>query len=141
MEENRNSIILIHRRVLLAKITSGELSVMPHITHVAFGNGGVTFDGVDDRGRPIYTEIPPKETQASLNSEVGRYPIAELSFPVDPPTTARYVTTIPLDDLPGESISEAALIDVNGDAHAIKTFLPVNKSPGIGLTFTFDDRF
>lgn len=132
------SVITKARRVALCKLTSGAITTMPAITHIAFGDGGV-----DGNGNPL----TPADTQTTLKREVARYPInaqddAEhpgLSYPVD--TTARYTVTIPKEDLAGEKISEAALVDAAGALAAIKTMYVKQKDEGVSFTFTFDDEF
>ena len=56
-------------------------------------------------------------------------------------TTARYAVTIPKDDLAGEIINEAALVDSDGDVAAIKTMYSKQKDAGVSFTFEFDDEF
>jgi len=131
-EEIKNSVITLHRRVQLCLATSGGVPAIAPITHVTFGDGGV-----DEDGKPI----PPVETQLELNNRVGIYPVDDVSYPVEPPTTARYTATIPAQDLAGISISEAALVDAEGNLCAIKTFYIKRKDEGLTFTFTFDDEF
>ena len=127
-----NSVITIRRRQLLCQITSGAISSIPPITHIAFGKGGT-----DAAGNPIQ----PSATATGLNDEIAQYPISSVSYPLTPPTTARYVVVIPDNDLPGASINEAALVDSSGGLHAIKTFFVKRKDGGVTFTFTFDDEF
>lgn len=49
--------------------------------------------------------------------------------------------TIPKDDLAGEVINEAALVDSEGDVAAIKTMYSKQKDAGVSFTFEFDDEF
>ena len=42
---------------------------------------------------------------------------------------------------PGEEISEAALVDSDGDVVAIKTMYPKKKDEDVSFTFEFDDEF
>lgn len=125
-----NSVITKARRVSLCKITSGAISAVAPITHIAFGSGGV-----DGSGNPI----APTETQTALKHEIARYPIDSVEYPVD--TTARYNVTIPKADLAGEKISEAALVDKDGTLCAIKTMYVKQKDDGVSFSFTFDDEF
>jgi len=103
---------------------------MPAVTHIAFGDGGV-----DAGGNPV----TPSETQTALKREIARYPIAGVEYPVG--TTARYTVTIPKEDLAGEKISEAALVDSSGALCAIKTMYVKQKDEGVSFAFTFDDEF
>jgi hypothetical protein len=129
-----NSIITIYRRQNLCLITSGAISSIPPVTAVAFGDGGV-----DGNGDPI----PPSISASALNNELARYPIDSVAYPLDPAprTTARYTATIPEADLAGASISEAALVDGDGQLCAIKSFFIKRKDAGVSFTFTFDDEF
>ena len=43
--------------------------------------------------------------------------------------------------LVGQTINEAALVDSDGDAVAIKTMYPKRKDAGAAFTFTLDDEF
>ena len=132
---SENSVITLHRRVQLCLATSGAIPIMAPVTHIVVGDGGVRLED----GRPI--PIPPIETQTALNNRVGIYPVTDVSYPIDPPTTARYTAVIPPADLPGVFLSEAALVDADGYLCAIKTFLPKGKDSGVSFTFEFDDEF
>jgi len=125
-----NFIITVYRRVKLARITSGDISEMPPVTHIAFGRGGV-----DVNGEPVQPDINASE----LRDEIARYPIDGVAFPI--PTTAQYKATIPPGDLAGEEISEAALVDADGRVCAIKNFYVKRKDGGVTFEFTLDDTF
>lgn len=130
---NENSVITKTRREALCKATSMGSTTNPinPITHIVFGDGGV-----DESGNPV----PPIDTQTALKNQIGKYPIdAAPTYPET--TTARYVVTIPADELPGASISEAGLVDSEGMLCAIKTMYVKRKDPGVTFTFTFDDEF
>lgn len=128
-----NSVITLHRRVQLCLATSGAISTLAPITHVAFGTGGV-----DTAGNPIM----PNEGQNDVNNRVGIYPVS-VSYPLDPAprTTAQYIATIPAPDLVSAQINEAALIDSEGNAHAIVAFYSKGKDPGVSMRFSFNDIF
>ena len=129
-----NTVITIKRRQQLALITSGAISTLAPTAMIAFGSGGLDADE---------NPIPPAVTADSLNHELARYPLDSVTYPLDPQprTTTRYVASIPENDLVGMSISEAALVDANGDLCAIQTMFALRKSGGTTLTFTFDDVF
>lgn len=124
------SVITIARRTALCKLTSGAVSSIPAITHIAFGDGGV-----DLNGNPLI----PSDTQTALLREVKRYPVEKVEYPVA--TTARYIVTIPKNELVGCKISEAALIDAAGEPAAIKTMFVKQKDGDVSFEFTFDDEF
>ena len=125
-----NSIITLTRRRKFARASSDAARPLPIITHVAFGSGGV-----DAEGEPI----SPTEDQTALRAELYRYPVDSITYPVD--TTVRYTVTIPADEHTGDSISEAALVDSDGDLAAIKTMYAKRKDAGTAFTFEFDDEF
>ena len=127
---SENSVITRKRRVKLCRASSGAESTLAPITHIAFGSGGV-----NEAGEPLM----PLETQEELNREIKRYDVGSVTYPID--TTARYTVTIPADELVGEAISEAALVDADGDLAAIKTMYVKRKDAGITFTFEFDDEF
>lgn len=131
MAQTNYTVITDHRRELLCKITSGAVSALPAVSHIAFGDGGVGGDGVP---------LEPAGSQTALRHEVGRYPVSlGPKYPI--PTTARYTATIPKGDLAGVSISEAALVDADGGLCAIRNMLPKGKDEDVEFTFTFDDEF
>lgn len=124
------SIITKKRRILLCQITSGAITTLPKITHIALGTGGVNEDG-----EPLI----PSDLQTALNSQVGQYEIEPVAYPKE--TTARYTITVPEHELVGEKISEAGLIDAEGNLCAIKNMYVKQKDEGVTFTFTFDDEF
>lgn len=124
------SIITKKRRILLCQITSGAITTLPKITHIALGTGGVNEDG-----EPLI----PSDTQTSLNNQVGQYEIEPVAYPEE--TTARYTITVPEHELVGEKISEAGLIDEVGNLCAIKNMYVKQKDEGVTFSFTFDDEF
>lgn len=130
MAENNNIVVTDYRREALCKITSGAISKLPAISHVAFGDQGVNEDG---------SVKPPSGAQTALNHEVGRYEVGTAAYPIA--TTARYTVVIPADALPEVSISEAALVDTEGNLCAIRNMLPKGKDENVEFMFTFDDEF
>lgn len=121
----------VTRRINLAKITSGAVTSIPKITHMAFGDGGY-----DTNTGQVIT---PDGNSTILNHEVGRYAIESVTYPI--PTTVRYVVTIPENELVGIAISEIGLLDENGDLCAIQNTLPKYKDNGILFVVTVDDEF
>lgn len=127
---NEHSTVTRRRRVKLCQASSDAAKPLAPITHIAFGSGGAGEDG---------EPLDPLETQEALAEEIARYPVGTVAYPVD--TTARYSVTIPADALVGRTISEAALIDSDGDVAAVKNMYPKRKDPGVAFTFEFDDEF
>ena len=83
--------------------------------------------------------MQPVGSQQALVHEIGRYPIDKVEYPIS--TTARYTVTIPAADLAGAQISEAALVDSEGNLCAIRNMLAKGKDEGVAFIFTFDDEF
>lgn len=127
---SENSVITRTRRIKLCLASSNANKPLAPITHIAFGSGGV-----DSEGNPL----APLETQTALTKEIARYKVDSVTYPEE--TTARYTVTIPRDELTGEPISEAALVDSEGDLAAIKTMYTKRKDAGVAFTFEFDDEF
>lgn len=131
MAETKNTTITtLARRKGLAQITSGAITTLAKITHIALGDGGCDAEG------------EPKAlfgNESELFNEIARYPIDGVSFPEE--TTARYTVTIPAADHAGRVFNEMALIDENGTACAIKTMYPKQKDGDVIFAFTFDDEF
>lgn len=125
-----NSVTTNYRRIGLAQITSGVISAIPKITHIAIGDGGV-----DAEGDPV----PPGESQTSLLHETARYAVSSPTFPVE--TTTRYSITIPKTEMSGAKINELALVDADGGLCAIKTMFTKQKDDDVIFTFDFDDEF
>lgn len=129
-ETKTTTITTLARRKSLAQITSGAITSLAKITHIALGDGGC-----DAVGEP--KALSGKESE--LFNEIARYPIDDLSFPEE--TTARYSVTIPAADHAGQVFNEMALVDEDGTVCAIKTMYPKQKDGDVIFTFTFDDEF
>ena len=124
------SVITLARRINLAEVTSGKVTRIPAITHVAFGDSGV-----DEMGEPKQA----LQTQTTLVNEVKRYSVASIAYPIE--TTVRYMVEIPEQDLVGVKISEVGLIDGDGVLCAIKNMYVKQKDENVKFTFEFDDEF
>lgn len=125
-----NSVITLYRRKNLARITSGELTALPKITHIVLGSGGVEESG------EIKT---PSENQTALVAELQRYEVGPVEHPVE--TTSRYTITVPEGELAGAAISEIGLLDADGQLCAVRNCSPKGKDADEEFTFTFDDEF
>lgn len=126
----QKSVVTLYRRIKLAKITSGAITEIPKITHIAFG-----ANGVDEEGNPL----TPSESQTALNGEFCRYEVGEVTYPVE--TTARYTVTIPREEQAGQKFNEMALVDADGHLCAIKNMFTKQKDDDVIFTFEFDDEF
>lgn len=125
-----NSVITRTRRIKLCLASSDASKPLAPITHIALGSGGTGEDG---------EPVVPLETQEELVQEIARYPAGTPTYPTE--TTARYTVTIPAGELTGQTISEAALIDSEGDVAAFKNMYAKRKDPGVAFTFEFDNEF
>lgn len=123
-------IITKYRRKMLAELSAGSITTIPMVTHIAFGDGGVTGGGVPKT---------PSELQEALFHEVKRY--TPTSVEIVNETTVRYVVVIPESDLGGVAINEMALVDSSGGLCAIKTFRNKEKDENVKFTFQFDDEY
>lgn len=123
-------VITRFRRRKLAEITSGQISSIDKISHIAFGDGAENDDG---------TIKSPSELQESLFHEVKRYLVSSVNIVNQ--TTARYMVEIPEADLEGVKINEMALVDESGNICAIKTFGNKVKDESVKFRFEFDDEY
>lgn len=124
------SVITLYRRIKLTQITSGSISIIPKITHMAFGSGGV-----DDNGVPLM----PSETQTKLNNEICRYPIEPVKYPI--PTTAEYTAIIPIGQQAAQKFNEFGLIDSEGNLCAIKNTFTKQKDEDMAFKWVIEDQF
>lgn len=124
-----NVVITKKARENLVRARAG-VHILPKITGMVFGNGGIDSSGV---------VIAPLESQSELNNEIFRKEIDCYTFPED--TICRYECTLAGGELVGEEISEIGLYDENGDVVCIKTFNKKVKDSDIEITFILEDIF
>ena len=108
---------------------AGEIP-LPKIVGFAFGDGGV-----DDSGNVL----TPSEDQETLHSELLRKAID--SYTMISETKCKYECTLGNEELEGESISEMALYDADGDLVAIKNCKPKGKDNDFEMKFEIVDCF
>lgn len=118
-------------RMKLCKAHAGDI-VLPKITQMAFGNGGI-----DAEGEVIGTT--GKET--ALKSELLTRTVDSHSYVGVEETTCRYTLRLSKTDLANENISEQGLFDETGDLIAYKTFLPKGKDDDMEFVFDMDEVF
>lgn len=106
------AVLLTQFRQKVAGHIAGKETLKP-ITHMAFGDGGHRDDG---------TVIPPSEAQTALKHEILRKPLAVVNQ--EDLLSATGSGVIEKDELVGKAISEAALVDGDGDVVAVKNFAP-----------------
>ncbi len=100
-----------YRRRLASAMAGGP--PIAEAAYMAFGDGGHSAD---------LTAITPSREQVALNHEVLRKPLIEVSQEDPFSITGRGL--IEASELVGISISEAALVDANGEIIGIKNFAP-----------------
>ncbi len=126
----RKSVITVYRREKLTQITSGAISSIPKITHMAFGSGGT-----DENGEPIM----PSETQTELNNLICTVEIEKVEYPIS--TTAKYTAVLPGGEYNGEKFNEVALVDEEGHFCAIENTYTKQKDDDLTMTWEIEDRF
>ncbi len=124
-----NAVITTAARKKLLQARAGDI-ILPKITGMAFGNGGM--DGAGE-------VVEASDSQTGLRSEIFRKPVDGHEFLND--TTCRYSCTLENTELVGEFISEIALYDADGDLVAVKNFRSKGKDSDIEMVFYIDDMF
>lgn len=107
------AVTLLSYRKRMAKQSAGGPAVSK-IAYMAFGDRG--FDPKTLRA------IQPSENQVSLNNEVMRKPLTTVAQEDELSVTGRGM--IEGSEMVGVQISEAALIDADGNLLGIKNFAP-----------------
>ncbi len=117
--------IAAKKKMLLAR--AGKID-LPPIKQMAFGSGGVNNSG----------EVLELDAwQQELHNELCRKDIDTVEIIND--TRIRYSCTINENELEGESISELALVDADGDLLTIKNFKSKGKDSDFSFTFKVND--
>lgn len=125
MAERAITTIMAKKKMLLARAGQQPL---PRIAQMAFGSGGVDDDGE--------VRVPGNE-QGCLVQEIYRKNIDKYEVASD--TRISYHCTLGESELEGAEISEIALIDADGDAIAIKNFMPKGKDGDWEMLFIIND--
>lgn len=117
--------IAAKKKMLLAR--AGKID-LPPIKQMAFGSGGVNNNG----------EVLELDAgQQELHNELCRKDIDTVEIIND--TRIRYSCMINENELEGESISELALVDTDGDLLTIKNFKSKGKDSDFSFTFKVND--
>ena len=124
-----DAVVTKKARNKMLKARAGDL-VLPKITGMAFGDGGIDGDG---------SIIVPSVEQTELHNELLRNEVSGHEYLND--TVCRYSCTLEASELAGKSISELALYDADGDLIAIKNFSGKGKDDDLEMTFNIDDTF
>jgi phage-related tail fiber protein len=106
------SVVVNAYRQRIAARMAGGAQLAP-ITHMAFGDGGHNAD---------LTPKAPSATQTKLNHEILRKPLAAITQEDLYSVTGK--GTVEANEVVGSRISEACLIDANGQLVGLKTFAP-----------------
>ena len=118
-------------RKKLCMAHSGDAD-LPKIAKMAFGDGGVTPDG-------IVIETTGEET--ALKNELLQKDLESHTYINEDQTTCRYKVTLEKTELANKNISEQGLFDEDGDLVAYKTFLPKGKDGDMEFIFEMDEIF
>lgn len=106
------AVMLSSFRKKLASFMAGNGALAP-VKYMAFGEGGHDSQNA---------AIPPLESQTALKKEILRKELALIRQDDEFSVTGK--GAIEPNELVGKYISEAALIDANGELIGIKTFAP-----------------
>ncbi len=122
-------------RELLCKAHAGDARLSP-IAHIALGNGG------RDDGGPI--AVTGLETE--LKSEIARKAVESHEYGEETDggmlkIKERYSISLSEEELAGETISEAGLVDGDGNLVAYLAFLGKGKDKDMEFTFNIDEIF
>lgn len=117
--------IAAKKKMLLAR--AGKID-LPPIKQMAFGSGGV-----NDNGEVLELDAGQQE----LHNELCRKDIDTVEIIND--TRIRYSCMINENELEGESISELAIVDADGDLLTIKNFKTKDKDSDFSFTFKVND--
>lgn len=130
MSENKG-VITVTGRMKICKAHAGDM-VLPAITQMAWGDGGVDENGVPK----IATG-----NEISLYHELMRKDIEKHEFINAEGTTCRYKATLEKGEQTGKEISEIGLYDANGDLIAYRTLMRKGKDEDIPQTYDMDEIF
>lgn len=121
-----NSLITMTGRKKMAEARAGIKPVSP-ITQIAVGDGGLEEDGtLKSPGETLYHEVLRRDVESIMKVSDTCY---------------RYKLQMNDDELPKCAISEAVLIDSDGDVVASITFEKKVKDEGAKMFFEMDDNF
>lgn len=107
-----DGVMLTQFRKKIAAHMTG-VGILAPAKYIAFGDGGHKSDG---------TVLPASEKQTALNHEVMRKLLGEIIQEDELSFTAK--GTIEKNELLGVAISEAAIVDADGDCIAVKNYPP-----------------
>jgi Phage tail-collar fibre protein len=116
-------------RVKFAK-AHGDGTVLPKITQVGWGTGGV-----DSGGNPTQ----PADTLTAVPGQVLKKNIDSFSYPIN--TTTRFQVSLTKTEANGSAISSCGLYDSAGTLIAVKHFPAKVKDGETEIFVTWDEQF
>lgn len=122
-------------RELLCKAQAGDIQLSP-ISYIALGSGGCSEGepiAVTGNETALKAELVRKEVESHQYSEETDGDVVKIK--------TRYSVSLGEDELAGEIISEAGLVDGNGNLIAYLTFMEKGKDEGMEFTFNLDEMF
>ena len=125
-----SAVLLDSFRKRLAAHMAGKGTLAP-LGMMAFGDGGHNPDDL--------TAMPPSSSQTALNHEVMRKPLTSITQETEFSVTGR--GTIESNEMQGVHLSEAALLDTEGNLIAIKNFAPKVKELDERYQVAIEARF
>ena len=126
-----NTLFTNKGREKLAKAQAGDIALSA-ITHIAFGTGG-------HAPGDVIVPVAPDPAAATLENEVIRKAVESHTF--TSPSIMRYSCKLLKADVNGQVITEAGLIDSQGDLIAIKTFGGKVKENDTEFWFDWDAKY
>ncbi len=122
-------------RELLCKAHAGDTQLSP-ITHIALGEGGCSGSS------PIaVTGLETALAQELVRKELESHQYGEKTVDGAVKIWTRYSVTLSESELAGKVISEAGLVDGDGNLVAYLTFMGKGKDQGMEFTFNLDESF
>lgn len=124
-------------RELLCRAHAGDVQLSP-ISYIALGNGGCSggeVATVTGSETALKQELIRKETASHQYMEETDEGTGAVTVKV------KYTICLGETELAGESISEAGLLDADGNLVAYMTFLEKGKDEGMEFIFNMDEMF
>lgn len=125
-----SAVLLDSFRKRLAAHMAGKGTLAP-LGFMAFGDGGHDPETLE--------AIKPSASQTELNHEVMRKPLASITQETEFSVTGR--GSVESNELQGVRLSEAALLDTEGNLIAIKNFAPKVKELDERYQIAIEARF
>lgn len=124
-------------RELMCKAHAGDVQLSP-ITYISLGSGGCSGGApilVTGNETAMKEELVQKEIESHQYLEEADESTGAISVKV------RYTIRLSENELVGKTISEAGLLDAEGNLVAYMTFLEKGKDQGMEFIFNMDELF